>query len=195
MTAADDNLPQVAGRLSISLAAFMLRARVLMRDEQEKPNPDSALIGHLADGIRMARETAQMIGEPIERLLLTDLIEAIRDEGPNPQHHETIMNQHRAEWPTLWKALDQILASRALAINVTDGPAPLLILMEPTQELTKMQGVPVRVWEGETMDGVKLFALIARIAVAIEQDQTAFQRALEESAPPKALAIDMRMIL
>lgn len=35
---------------------------------------------------------------------------AIRDEGPRPKWHRAMMERHRREWPTLWAALDALLA-------------------------------------------------------------------------------------
>ena len=35
---------------------------------------------------------------------------AIEDEGRSPQHHRAVMAQHRHEWPTLWRAIDELLA-------------------------------------------------------------------------------------
>lgn len=31
--------------------------------------------------------------------------------GPVPQHHRSIMSRHRAEWPTLWEAIDHLLGA------------------------------------------------------------------------------------
>lgn len=36
---------------------------------------------------------------------------AIQDHGPQPWLHRRIMRRHRLEWPTLWVALDQLLAA------------------------------------------------------------------------------------
>lgn len=38
--------------------------------------------------------------------LLSKIVNAIEDEGPQPNHHRFTMSRHRVEWPTLWKALD-----------------------------------------------------------------------------------------
>lgn len=37
------------------------------------------------------------------------LIDAIKVEGPVPQYHRHVMRKHRAEWPALWKAIDEIV--------------------------------------------------------------------------------------
>lgn len=36
---------------------------------------------------------------------------ALREEGRQPQWHRSLMARHRAEWPVLWAALDQLLAA------------------------------------------------------------------------------------
>lgn len=36
---------------------------------------------------------------------------AIHDEGPEPRYHHKMMAKHRAEWPTLWRAIDALLAA------------------------------------------------------------------------------------
>jgi hypothetical protein len=36
---------------------------------------------------------------------------AIRDEGRSPGYHLAVMEKHRGEWPTLWHALDELLAA------------------------------------------------------------------------------------
>ncbi len=46
------------------------------------------------------------IDEAIERL-----IAAINVEGPVPQYHRHVLRKHRSEWPTLWKAIDQIVTA------------------------------------------------------------------------------------
>lgn len=39
----------------------------------------------------------------------TKVARAIRNEGPQPEWHRGVMERHRQEWPTLWKALDDLL--------------------------------------------------------------------------------------
>lgn len=41
---------------------------------------------------------------PVEQLR-----QAVTVKGQNPMHHDRIMARHRAEWPTLWRAIDRIL--------------------------------------------------------------------------------------
>ncbi len=35
--------------------------------------------------------------------------DAIKETGPRPDYHWTIMARHRKEWPTLWTAVDELL--------------------------------------------------------------------------------------
>lgn len=34
---------------------------------------------------------------------------AIKNPGHNPSYHQQVMDRHRAEWPTLWNAIDNLL--------------------------------------------------------------------------------------
>lgn len=52
-----DGLPAVGGDLlEVTVGDHVQRCRVLIGEEQQKPNADSALIGVLCDSIRLARE-------------------------------------------------------------------------------------------------------------------------------------------
>lgn len=65
----DDAEGLVAGRiLSTSIATLVRRCAVLIRDEQEKPLPDNALIGALCDAVRVAREHADSTSRRLDRL-------------------------------------------------------------------------------------------------------------------------------
>lgn len=39
------------------------------------------------------------------------IIEAIYIKGPAPELHDATMARHRAEWPSLWTAIDALLAT------------------------------------------------------------------------------------
>lgn len=52
--------------------------------------------GHVEDELRSAVE---------------DLRVTIMNRGPNPSMHDKIMQRHRREWPTLWRAIDHLLRS------------------------------------------------------------------------------------
>lgn len=42
---------------------------------------------------------------------LDQLEVAILDEGPAPRFHREVMARQRAEWPTLWAAIDRVRAA------------------------------------------------------------------------------------
>ena len=39
------------------------------------------------------------------------VVMAVRDPGRAPRFHYRLMFRHRKQWPTLWKALDELIAS------------------------------------------------------------------------------------
>ncbi len=57
-----DVLPEVAGPLTVPKEALEQRARVLLRDEQEKPLPDNALIDLLCNMVRLVRSQEKQQG-------------------------------------------------------------------------------------------------------------------------------------
>lgn len=60
------------------------------------------------------------------------------------------------------------------------------ITIESTSKIVQVNGVSCRVWEGKTDSGIRLTALIPRIAVRDGQDTSQFERELEETKPPSA---------
>ena len=63
-------LPEVAGdRLLTSLANFEHRCKVHLAEEQAKIAPDNSLIALLCDGVRLAREHANLA---VQRLQIGD---------------------------------------------------------------------------------------------------------------------------
>lgn len=68
------------------------------------------------------------------------------------------------------------------------------ITIESTDELTHMDGVPVRVWRGTTERGVPCFVFVHRLAVREDLDVADFERELHETLPPGRV-IDLRHIL
>jgi hypothetical protein len=76
-----------------------------------------------------------------------------------------------------------------------------LILEQTTQVVTVFNedgaGVECRVWEGKTESGVKVEALIVRIAARDDQDLTQLQNELKETRPPSddVRAFPLRLIL
>jgi hypothetical protein len=63
------------------------------------------------------------------------------------------------------------------------------ITIESTTQLVDVNGVPARVWEGETETGIKVIALITRVAVGLEESPEVhgqFKKELQECRPPSA---------
>ncbi len=52
--------------------------------------------------------------DEIERLraAIGTVIAAIDKKGPHPGYHDALTAQHRAEWPTLWQAIDNLREAR-----------------------------------------------------------------------------------
>ncbi len=72
------------------------------------------------------------------------------------------------------------------------------ITIESTMEIVTLNsGVQARVWEGATERGVKIQALVTRIAVHKDDDTSQFEAELKEQKPPSVeeRAFPMRMIL
>lgn len=47
-----------------------------------------------------------------EQEIIREIIHAIKEEGPNPEHHRAVLKRHIDEWPTLWAALLKLLKHR-----------------------------------------------------------------------------------
>ncbi len=71
------------------------------------------------------------------------------------------------------------------------------IIMESTEKIVTLNDVPARIWEGWTNSGIPVHCYVTRIAVAVEEDTSAFEAELQEHRPPspEVQAISMRMIL
>lgn len=58
------------------------------------------------------------------------------------------------------------------------------IIIKSTDQLTTIDGVPVRYWEGVTAGGVKCKVFIHRIAVHNNDDSSQFDKELKEQMQP-----------
>jgi hypothetical protein len=72
------------------------------------------------------------------------------------------------------------------------------ITIESTGRVVELNGVPARIWEGETDSGIKVLCFITRIAIdkdEVRMDE--FERELQETRTPTAeiQAIPLRLIL
>jgi hypothetical protein len=68
------------------------------------------------------------------------------------------------------------------------------IQITPTNKITTLGEVPVRLWEGVTDQGVKCKVFVHRIAVHESEDSSAFERTLREQMPPP-MVFDLRQVL
>lgn len=70
------------------------------------------------------------------------------------------------------------------------------ITIESTASLTTINGVPVRLWEGVTENGVRCKVFVHRLAVHKDDDCAQFDRELQETqGPPQTSFIPLHMIL
>ena len=71
------------------------------------------------------------------------------------------------------------------------------VTLESTNKFVDLNGIPARVWEGQTEGGIRVHAFITRIAVHRTDDTSEFERDLQEHrAPsPDVAAIPLRLIL
>lgn len=73
------------------------------------------------------------------------------------------------------------------------------ITIESTSEIVEVNGIPARVWEGQTERGVKVQVLVTRIAVHNSEDASQFEAELKKQhAPrvyPETRAFRARLIL
>lgn len=58
------------------------------------------------------------------------------------------------------------------------------LMIESTDKLTRIDNVPVRVWEGTCDDGTPCYVFIHRIAVHKDEAVAEFERELAEQLPP-----------
>lgn len=74
----------------------------------------------------------------------------------------------------------------------------MTVKLVPTTMLIDLNGVPTRIWEGETDSGIKVHAFITRMAVDKDEDQAQFNSELlqcKEPSPEIQNAYSLRMIL
>lgn len=68
--------------------------------------------------------------------------------------------------------------------------------IHPTSQMTNVNGVPCRVWEGETENGTAVFALVTRVAAHESQNLAELESALNEvEAPTVSNVFPARLIL
>lgn len=68
------------------------------------------------------------------------------------------------------------------------------ITVESTSEVVSVHGLPVRLWEGRTAAGVRVYAMVSMVGVERGQPETAyteFERELRDVQPPSREAMLM----
>ena len=73
----------------------------------------------------------------------------------------------------------------------------MIVTLESTKKVVTLNGTQARVWEGTTNTGIKVHAFITRIAVNAIEDNTQFNKELQQQKAPSAevLSIPLRMLL
>ena len=71
------------------------------------------------------------------------------------------------------------------------------ITVQSTSKLVTVDGVPARVWQGHTEDGIAVHCFITRIGVDKDEDCSRFEADLKECAAPteEVAAIPSRLAL
>lgn len=68
------------------------------------------------------------------------------------------------------------------------------IQIKATEKLTRVDGVPCRVWEGTTARGIRCIVFVHRVAVHNNDDSSQFDQELQECTPP-GMQVALRDIL
>lgn len=58
--------------------------------------------------------------------------------------------------------------------------------LESTTKMVNLNGVPARIWEGQTESGIPVHAFVTRIAVHKDSDTDQFEAELKECRTPSA---------
>lgn len=71
------------------------------------------------------------------------------------------------------------------------------ITVESTEKIVWLNGVPARIWEGQTDTGIPIHCFVTRIAVSKDQDATQFEQELQEHKipSPEIASYPLRLIL
>ena len=72
------------------------------------------------------------------------------------------------------------------------------ITIETTTKVVEVDGVPARIWEGQTESGIPVHCMITRVVVDVAEDQAQFEAELAQCRPPRNPDVDaypMRLLL
>ena len=77
---------------------------------------------------------------------------------------------------------------------------PMKITIESTSKIIHLDGLPARVWEGETESGIRIHCFVTRVAVKEGQPSETYKQFEEElkeqrKPSPEVQAIPLRFIL
>lgn len=67
----------------------------------------------------------------------------------------------------------------------------MTVTLRSTTRIVEVNGVPGRVWEGESEHGVVVYAVVTRIAAAANANLEEFERDLQECATPSAKSFEV----
>jgi hypothetical protein len=67
-------------------------------------------------------------------------------------------------------------------------------MIKATDQVTDINGVPVRLWEGTTANGIACKVFVHRVSVQNDADCSAFEAELKEQMPPGLRTIPLWMI-
>lgn len=73
----------------------------------------------------------------------------------------------------------------------------MTITVTSTSKIVQLNGVPARIWEGETSSGIRIHCFITRLAVHNKADHQQFQKELTEVVAPsgEVTVYPLKMIL
>jgi hypothetical protein len=73
----------------------------------------------------------------------------------------------------------------------------MTVTIHSTTKIVHLNGVPCRVWEGQTERGIPIHCFISRIAVEVGLDSSELNAELQEQARPSAeiAALPPRMVI
>ena len=61
------------------------------------------------------------------------------------------------------------------------------LIIESTYKIVKLDGVPARIWEGQTESGIKVHCCITQVSIDINEVRTEeFEKELQECRAPSA---------
>lgn len=103
--------------MAINNLASAMNSKKVFNDAVSKPttsNPYSAnstITSYYSYTYPQDKNSASIISNA-EHKALRKIYDAITDKGPYPHHHDHIMKELKTKWPTLYKALDELIFAR-----------------------------------------------------------------------------------